>query len=120
MCGRPAPACWTRARRLRPPSRPRQPPFRSGPSRRGGALPPARPVTIANLGSSPVTLAVVVAPQAQPAGATVATDKSSLSLGAAGTGTASATFNLSFAGALPAVGSYFGSVNLTGSGVSMH
>ena len=86
----------------------------------GGALPPAQPVTIANLGSSPVTLAVVVAPQAQPAGATVATDKSSLSLGAAGTGTASATFNLSFAGALPAVGSYFGSVNLTGSGVSMH
>jgi uncharacterized protein (TIGR03437 family) len=86
----------------------------------GGSLPAAQPVTIANLGSSAVTLAVVVAPQSQPASATVAADKASLVLGAAGTGTASATFNLSITGSLPAVGAYFGSVNLTGSGVSMH
>jgi uncharacterized protein (TIGR03437 family) len=83
----------------------------------GGSLPAAVPITIANLGSHAVTLTVAVAQQAAAAGATVTVNPSSLSLaaGASGTITASVT------GSVPAgLGAYYGSVNLTGSGVSMH
>jgi uncharacterized protein (TIGR03437 family) len=86
----------------------------------GGALPAAQQITIANLGSSAVTLTVAVVQQASAVGAPVTVSPSSLSLGASGSSTASATITVSVTGATPAVGAYYGSVNLTGSGVSMH
>jgi minor extracellular serine protease Vpr len=86
----------------------------------GGALPAAQQITIANLGSSAVTLTVAVVQQASASGAPVTVNPSSLSLGASGSGTASATITVSVTGSLPAVGAYYGRVNLTGSGVSMH
>jgi uncharacterized protein (TIGR03437 family) len=84
----------------------------------GTALPAAQTVTITNKGSSAVTLAVAVA--SQSTGATVAVDKPSLSLGAAGSSTASATFNVSVTGSAPPAGVYAGQINLTAANVAMH
>jgi uncharacterized protein (TIGR03437 family) len=84
----------------------------------GTSLPAAQPVTITNLGSSAVTLAVAVAPQTT--GATITVDKTSLSLGAAGSSTTSATFHVSVTGSVPATGAYAGQINLTAAGVAMH
>jgi hypothetical protein len=84
----------------------------------GTSLPAAQTVTVANLGSSAVTLAVAVLPQTS--GATITADKTSLSLGAAGGGSASATFHVSVTGPAPAAGAYSGQINLTAAGVAMH
>jgi uncharacterized protein (TIGR03437 family) len=84
----------------------------------GTSLPAAQPVTVTNLGSSAVTLAVAIAPQI--AGPTITVDKPSLSLGAAGSSTASATFNVSLSGSIPAIGAYAGQINLTATNVAMH
>jgi uncharacterized protein (TIGR03437 family) len=82
----------------------------------GGSLPAAQTITIANLGSSAVTLTVAVVQQAAATGATVVVSPSSLSLAAGASGAITA----SITGTVPAVGAYSGSVNLTGSGVSLH
>jgi uncharacterized protein (TIGR03437 family) len=84
----------------------------------GTSPPPAQPITISNLGSSAVTLAVSVLPQI--AGPTISVDKPSLSLGAAGSPTASATLNVSVTGSMPAVGAYAGQITLTATNVAMH
>ena len=84
----------------------------------GTSLPAAQAVTITNLGSSAVTLAVSVLPQI--AGPAITVDKPSLSLGAAGSPTASATLNVSVTGSLPAVGAYAGQITLTATNVAMH
>ena len=84
----------------------------------GTALPAAQAITIANLGSSAVTLALAVAPQTT--GATITLDKTSLSLSAASGSSANATFHVSVTGAAPAAGVYAGQINLTATGVAMH
>ena len=82
----------------------------------GGSLPAAQTVTISNLGTKSVSLTVSVVQTAPATGATVSSSPSTLTVAAGTTG----TFTVSIAGAVPAVGAYYGSVNLTGSGVSMH
>jgi uncharacterized protein (TIGR03437 family) len=82
------------------------------------SLPAALTITIANLGSSAVTLTVAVAQTASAAGLTVAAAPSSLQLAAGATGTISVSMTGSFKSV--AVGAYYGSVNLTATGVSMH
>lgn len=82
----------------------------------GGSLPAAQTVTISNLGTKSVTLAVAVVQTAPASGATVSASPSSVTVAAGATG----TFSVSITGAVPAVGVYYGSVNLTASGVSMH
>jgi uncharacterized protein (TIGR03437 family) len=86
----------------------------------GGSLPASQQITIANLGSGAVTLNVAVAQKMSAASATVTVSPSTLSLGAAGSGTASATITVSITGTVPAVGVYYGSVNVTAIGVSLH
>jgi uncharacterized protein (TIGR03437 family) len=86
----------------------------------GGSLPASQQITLANLGSGAVTLNVAVVPKASAASATVTVSPSTLSLGAAGSGTASATITVSVTGTVPAVGVYYGSVNVTAIGVSLH
>jgi minor extracellular serine protease Vpr len=83
-----------------------------------GTVPPAQTVTLTNMGSSSVTLAVSV--QAQTSGATVTADKQSITLGAAGSGTETGTLNVSISGSVPPAKSYSGNIALTGTGVSMH
>jgi uncharacterized protein (TIGR03437 family) len=83
-----------------------------------GGLPVSRPITITNKGTSSVTLAVALASGGKPAsGATVAVDKSSLTLGAAGSATASATVNVTLSGAVPAAGQYNGAITVQATGV---
>ena len=85
----------------------------------GASLPAAQTVTITNLGPSAIpSLAVAVAPQT--AGAAITVDTPSLSLGAAGSSTASATFHVSVTGSTPAAGAYAGQINLTAADVAMH
>ena len=85
----------------------------------GASLPAAQAVTITNLGSSAIpSLAVAVAPQTT--GAAITVDTPSLSLGAAGSSTASATFHVSVTGSAPAAGAYAGQINLTAANVAMH
>ena len=86
-----------------------------------GPLPSAKSISVTNLGSSAVSLTVAVAAEAgrQATGTTVAVDKQTLSLGAAGSSTATATLNVSLNGSVPAAGSYSGNVSLTGSGVAL-
>ena len=86
----------------------------------GGSLPASQQITIANLGSSAMTLNVAVVQKMSAASATVTVSPSTLSLGAAGSGTASATITVSVTGSVPAVGVYYGSVNVTAIGVSLH
>ena len=83
---------------------------------KSGVLPVTKPITITNKGTASVTLAAAVAP-ASPAtsAATVAVDRTSLTLEPA----ASATLNVSLSGTVPGAGAYSGMVTLTGSGVSM-
>ena len=77
--------------------------------------------TIANLGSAAVTLTVAVNPGPMSltgnltAGIKPAVDKTSLPVAAGGT----ATLNVSLTGALPAAGSYSGSITLTGTNVNV-
>ena len=87
---------------------------------KSGVLPITRPITITNKGTTAVTLAVA-AVQASPATstATVGVDKTSLSLGPAGSSTAAATLNVSLSGSVPGAGAYSGAVTLTGSGVTV-
>jgi len=103
------------APRRMPPSRPSRPRFPSA-FVKSGVLPVTKPITITNKGTASVTLAAAVA-QASPATspATVAVDRTSLTLEPA----ASATLNVSLSGTVPGAGAYSGMVTLTGSGVSM-
>ena len=71
-----------------------------------------RTLTITNKGTSPVTVAVAVAPNGSPTAATVATDKTSLTLNA----NASSPLNVTLSGTVPAAGSYSGAVTLAVSG----
>jgi uncharacterized protein (TIGR03437 family) len=87
-----------------------------GASKTGGSLPAAQTVTVSNLGTKSVTLTVAVVQTGAASGATVLVSPSTLTVAAGTTG----TFSVSITGAVPAVGVYYGSVNLTGSGVSMH
>ena len=77
-----------------------------------GSLPITKPLTITNKGAASVTLAVAVVPNGAPASATVATDKTSLTLAAG----AAATLNVTLSGSVPAAGSYSGAVTLSASG----
>jgi minor extracellular serine protease Vpr len=85
----------------------------------GGALPAAKTFTVTNFGSSPVTLAVTVAPNAAVSSlggiATVTASPSTIALAAA----ASATLTVSVTGSVPVAGEYSGAVVLSGSGASM-
>jgi len=91
------------------------------PVKAGGSLPASQAVTITNRGSSAVTLTVSTAWIVQPSSVvTLTTNPASLSLGAAGSGTASATLTVSLGGSVPAAGAYSGNINLSGAGVSMH
>lgn len=84
-------------------------------------LPISKAITLTNLGSAAVNLAIAVS---QPVdvnavaatGATVAVDKSTLSLAAG----ASGTISLSLSGSAPAADQYAGAVTVTGTGVSLH
>jgi minor extracellular serine protease Vpr len=81
---------------------------------KSGGLPVSKPITITNKGTSSVTLAVALASGGKTAsGATVAVDKSSLTL-AAGT---SGTVNVTLSGAVPAAGEYNGAITVQASGV---
>src|SRR5207248_3022175 len=79
---------------------------------RNNTLPVTRTLNITNKGTSSVTVAVAVAPNSQPAGITVVTDKTSLTLAA----NAAATLNVTLSGTVPAPGSYSGAVTLSVSG----
>jgi minor extracellular serine protease Vpr len=84
----------------------------------GGTPPSPQTFTVTNFGSSSVTLAVSVAPNAPVSNlggsATVAASTSSITVAAS----ASATFQLSVTGNVPAAGEYSGMVVLSGSGVT--
>ena len=82
----------------------------------GGSLPAAQQIGISNLGTKSVTLSVAVAPTASASGSPVTVAPTSLTIAAG----ASGTLTVSLTGAVPAAGSYYGSVNLTGGGVNMH
>jgi uncharacterized protein (TIGR03437 family) len=83
---------------------------------KSGVLPITKPITITNKGTASVTLAAAVAPASpSTSAATVAVDRTSLTLEPA----ASATLNVSLSGTVPGAGAYSGMVTLTGSGVTM-
>ena len=82
----------------------------------GTTLPITKQVQVTNSGSAAVTLAVAVAPGTAAAGATVTTDKASITVAAGATG----SFNVALGGSVPTAGAYSGSVTLIGSGVSLH
>ncbi|HUP05184.1 MAG TPA: S8 family serine peptidase [Bryobacteraceae bacterium] len=81
-----------------------------------GALPAAQVVTITNSGTSAVNLTVAVAAQLSANGATVSASPATLQVQAGGTG----TITVSITGSVPAAGAYYGSVNVTGSGATLH
>jgi minor extracellular serine protease Vpr len=81
----------------------------------GGSLPAAQTITLTNFGSSAVTLAVSVAPNATASGTTVTASPTSIALAAG----ASASLTVSVTGKVPVAGEYSGAVVLTGSGASM-
>jgi uncharacterized protein (TIGR03437 family) len=81
----------------------------------GGALPAAKTFTVTNFGSSPVTLAVAVAPNSTVSGTTFTASPSSIALAAG----ASATLTVSVTGSVPVAGEYSGAVVLSGSGASL-
>ena len=88
---------------------------------KGATLPITKTVTLTNLGSAAANLNIAVT---QPTdtnavtakGATVAVDKSTLSLAAG----ASGTINVTLSGSVPAADQYAGMVNVTGTGTSLH
>jgi minor extracellular serine protease Vpr len=84
----------------------------------GGAPPAAKTFTVTNFGSSAVTLAVSVTPNAPfsfvGGSATISAAPSSIALAAG----ASATLTVSVTGTAPVAGEYSGMVVLTGSGVT--
>ena len=81
----------------------------------GTTLPVTKQVQITNSGTASVTLAVAVATGTAATGATVTTDKTSVTVAAGGTG----TFNVVLGGSVPKAGAYSGAVTLQGSGVSL-
>ena len=81
----------------------------------GTTLPITKQVQITNSGTSSVALAVAVVTAAAATGATVTTDKTSVTVPAGGTG----TFNVALGGAVPKAGAYSGAVTLQGNGVSL-
>ncbi len=87
----------------------------------GATLPISKALTLTNLGTASVTLAVSVTQpidtnQVTAKGATVAVDKATLTLAAG----ASGTVNLTLSGAVPPADQYAGSIAVTGTGVSLH
>ena len=86
-----------------------------------GSLPAATPVTITNGGSASASLTIAAgAPQALAGtavtGISVNVDHTSLTVAAGAT----ATFNVSLSGAIPAAGQYSGNITVQGTGVSLH
>jgi minor extracellular serine protease Vpr len=86
-----------------------------------GSLPAATPVTITNGGAASATLTIAAtAPQALAGtavtGINVTVDHTSLTVAAGAT----ATFNVSLSGAIPAAGQYSGNITVQGTGVSLH
>jgi uncharacterized protein (TIGR03437 family) len=81
----------------------------------------SKPVTVTNLGTAAVTLAVAVAPGAASStgnltnGINPTVDKSSLTLAAGASGTVTVTLS----GSLPPAGSYTGAITLKATGVSL-
>jgi minor extracellular serine protease Vpr len=79
-------------------------------------LPVTKQIQIANSGAASVTLAVAVVTGTSANGPTITTDKTSVTVGAGGTG----AFNVVLGGSVPkAGGAYSGAVTLQGSGVSL-
>jgi uncharacterized protein (TIGR03437 family) len=81
----------------------------------GTALPVTKQVQITNGGAASVTLAVAVATGTAASGATITTDKTSVTVAAGATG----AFNVALGGSVPKPGAYSGAVTLQGSGVSL-
>jgi len=82
---------------------------------KSGVLPVSRAITITNHGTAAVTLAAAVAANSTFTGATLALDKSSITLAAG----AAATLNVTLSGAVPAAGEYSGAVTLKATGISL-
>lgn len=88
---------------------------------KNATLPISKAITLTNLGSATVNLTIAVS---QPVdvnavtatGATVAVDKSTLSLAAGATG----TINVSLSGSVPSPDQFAGAVTVSGTGVSLH
>jgi uncharacterized protein (TIGR03437 family) len=78
-------------------------------------LPVTKQVQITNSGAAAVTLAVAVAAGTAASGATVTTDKASVTVAAGATG----SFNVVLGGSVPKAGAYSGAVTLQASGVSL-
>ena len=78
-------------------------------------LPVTKQVQITNSAAAAVTLAVAVATGTAATGATITTDKTSVTVAAGATG----TFNVVLGGSVPKAGAYSGAVTLQGSGVSL-
>ena len=81
----------------------------------GTTLPVTKQVQITNSGAASVTLAVAVATGKAATGATITTDKTSVTVAAGGTG----TFNVVLGGSVPTGGAYSGAVTLQAAGVSL-
>jgi uncharacterized protein (TIGR03437 family) len=81
----------------------------------GTALPVTKQVQITNGGAVSVTLALAVATGTAASGATITTDKTSVTVAAGATG----AFNVALGGSVPKPGAYSGGVTLQGSGVSL-
>ena len=80
------------------------------------SVPVSKSITITNSNSSQVNLTLAVAPIRSANGATVALDKQTLTLAAG----ASGSVNLMISGSAPQAGSYYGTVNIQGSGPAIH
>ena len=81
----------------------------------GGTLPITKTVQITNSGNAAVALAIEVATGTAASGATVTTDKTSVTVAAGATG----SFNVSLGGTVPKGGAYSGAVTLQATGISL-
>jgi uncharacterized protein (TIGR03437 family) len=82
----------------------------------GTTLPISKTIQVTNSGGASVTLNVAAVTSVAAAGTTIAVDKTSLTVAANATGTVTVTLS----GSVPKAGQYSGSVNLSGSGVTLH
>ncbi len=79
------------------------------------SLPLSQQLQLTNTGSAPLNLSIANAPGTPTGGASIAFDKTTLSLAAGGTGNVTVTLS----GSTPAAGSYSGAVTIQASGVSI-
>jgi len=85
----------------------------------GATLPATKEIRVFNSGVAPVTLAIAVATGTAAAGATITTDKTTVTVPADPTGATFATFNVALGGSVPKAGEYSGAVTLQSSSVSL-